>query len=829
MSEASKYLQSYAGHYWQYEDGGKVIAVPGGHTLGYSEHLIEEVISYLAPYGLPRFGTLILALAATNSQGVSTLGDILLIIEARAERNQEIEEGYWFAKLLTQLPARYKQGNLRIQLLRTIFADGHNKLSRKRSSRINAELKGKPSVSDYPDAWRQEELSDYEFGRLAYEDFKALALVQRKLGSVEAIVAALSGLPPVQQELLELAPEKEYGNEAEGIVEQLTKDDTTFHVGSLVARLISGLHLSFHTNQPSDQALGGVADITNKGSFDRLLMSEFAYDDDVLMTRLANNQSLYHHREAPPADNDFSRIILIDTTLQNWGTIRTVSFAAMLAIAHHPKNRNPCRVFLIGESYRQISFATAADVVDGMAFPDPSLNPGPGLEQLFTQEETKVSEIFYLGAEAVLATPEMQRFSATFGKHIDHWIHPNQEGEIKVYKNPKRGKRFVQALKLPLEKLWTQPRQRQEDKSTFSNLDFPILFPEGRMKTKWKDGRFVYALSKKKGLFRTYDGLTTNTAGWELVTENVERSDLLKAVMTHEDLSVTALVANQRDEYALVGQAHEERITLPNYRHLKGNRPFYVQDGCFKTSTGIRDKTILIHRDGTVTEEAYSAHEQDTPTFRNRAANIYQNLHRVYLTVYNQLRFGKQDLFVKNGDLLLSHQEHRAATRLEAEQRTPGTFTFADGSHIVHNPNGMLTLVSANKDITKIHFPCVIDAALGVATQHEFAGNTYYQKRYKIEIAITRGRARSPELTRIISETLPQISLQKAKAMALNNLIVLEEEQVSAIRLALTGAKFRYLVQRRGTKQNTIPVTEFYDQYIQEFINHIIDHGAQAD
>ena len=61
----------------------------------------------------------------------------------------------------------------------------------------------------------------------------------------------------------------------------------------------------------------------------------------VLMSRLANNESLFHHREVPPADNHYSRIILLDTTLKNWGTIKTISFATMLAIANHPKNKNP--------------------------------------------------------------------------------------------------------------------------------------------------------------------------------------------------------------------------------------------------------------------------------------------------------------------------------------------------------------------------------------------------------------------------------------------------------------------------------------------------------
>ena len=73
MAAIIEYLQSYENYFWQYEDLGKVIAVPDSHTLGYSEHIFKEIIRHLAPHGLPRFGSLLLAIAATNSQGLSLI------------------------------------------------------------------------------------------------------------------------------------------------------------------------------------------------------------------------------------------------------------------------------------------------------------------------------------------------------------------------------------------------------------------------------------------------------------------------------------------------------------------------------------------------------------------------------------------------------------------------------------------------------------------------------------------------------------------------------------------------------------------------------------
>ena len=99
--------------------------------------------------GLPRFGALLLALAATNSHGGDTLSDIIYIVSQHVEENEEIKQGLSFARLLSQLPNRYKKGQLRLALMRGIFSSSHNSIGRKRSLRILDELKRDPNISGY--------------------------------------------------------------------------------------------------------------------------------------------------------------------------------------------------------------------------------------------------------------------------------------------------------------------------------------------------------------------------------------------------------------------------------------------------------------------------------------------------------------------------------------------------------------------------------------------------------------------------------------------------------------------------------------------------------
>ncbi|MEM9824354.1 MAG: hypothetical protein AAF985_24930, partial [Bacteroidota bacterium] len=539
MKAVEIYLQSYQDYFWQYEDEGVIIAIPNGRTIGYSSLILSDIIPALAPQGLPRFGSLLLAMAATNAHGNDSLNTIFHIALKYVHKCPEVEEGIWFAKLLTQLPADYKKGTLRIELFRGIFQQAHNSLGQRDSDKIKETLKGKFNLNQFPTIAQKVLLHPGQI----IDDFKVLALIGKQLPDIKSILDRVANLPPLGEALdeIDFKPEKEVASKS--LIDHLLEDQRTFHIGALVSRLISGLHIPFHSNLPSQQPLGGVADITNKGNFDKLLISEFAFDDAILMSRLANNEALYHHREVPPADHDFQRIILIDTTLKNWGTIRTIAFAVMLAITEHPKNQSPCKVYLIGKSYTPAEWENLNQIVQAMQHLDPTMDPGVGLFQLFEAEEMKKHEIFFIGTSESLTQPQMIAFQSEYGQLIDHWIHPTDEGKITLYKNPKRGKRLIQELKLPLKELWRRERPFRQSPHGKQEVDYPILFPSFRTKTIWWGPDFIYAVTKERSIVRYYGSrYKNNRKGCEMITSHFTGSNRLLAVMTLEDLSSIALV-----------------------------------------------------------------------------------------------------------------------------------------------------------------------------------------------------------------------------------------------------------------------------------------------
>lgn len=826
MSAATDYLQSYENYFWRYEDQGKVIAVPDGRTIGYTDQIINEIVFHLAAQGLPRFGSLLLAITATTTHGTDALEDIVRIVEARAKRTEEVEKGIWFLKLLAQVPPKMKQGNLRILLLQAVFMHRHNGVGRKNSTQILEELRIDPSIAQYPAARREKELTKLRMITSMINDFKTLAIISQELKDVPTILECISNLPSVTHAVGEMELEPRLKDQEDGFFDQLLDHHDTFHVGALVANLMSGLQISFHASLPSEQPLGGVADITNKGSFDKLLTSEYAFDDHVLLSRLANSEALYKHREVPPTDNNRTRVLLIDTTLQNWGTVRTISFATALAIAHHPRNKFPCRVFLVGQSYWEIAVATVTDIIEGLNYLDSSLDPGVGLESLFYREDLRGCEIFFLGTAASLTVPGMQRMMADPGKRIDFWIHPDEQGVLKLYLHPKRGKRLVQELSVPIEQIWSKTKGRKAGKPSLGATSYPILFPETRMKAIWTGKRFTYGLTKYKALVRLFAGHVDTTHGWEFITGGIRPMDNLKAVLTHDDLSVTVLFGTDKKEYSVITYPEGERIPVALDRRMIKVRDFYVEDNCFKSD--LEHITVCVDLQGQVSEEASpkQKHTNWTPV-RCKPTNFFRQVTRVSITMDDKLRFRKHDLLLDNGGIVIQHRGSGIGDKLTAVQNEAGTFTFPDGSFVVHNDNGILSLQSADAALPEIHLPTQLNTHLGLATADVYSGRSYYRLEPRIEVFVNDVSNRVSQVASLVVQCVDRVTLQQAKLMVINGLISCPDE-ASLAKLESVLAGFSYRIQRRGIEQREIPPTAFYHQYIESFITHIVNHGTEA-
>jgi hypothetical protein len=165
------------------------------------------------------------------------------------------------------------------------------------------------------------------------------------------------------------------------LLERLTAGGGEGGAAAAVARrAIAMMNFPGRFGTPRDLPVGGIADITNRGSIDRLLPGELAWDDLVLAARLVHNEALYFRREIPPQDVALSHTVLLDRGLRLWGTGRVFSLGVALGLRHHPALNGPGETFEVvaatAEAFEYLDLSTPAGVRAALEI----LVPAPGPE-----------------------------------------------------------------------------------------------------------------------------------------------------------------------------------------------------------------------------------------------------------------------------------------------------------------------------------------------------------------------------------------------------------------------------------------------------------------
>ncbi|MCV9926160.1 ribosomal protein L7/L12 [Flavobacterium sp. LS1R49] len=560
--EFQKYFQSYEDYFWEWdnqifseESVFETITIPNGQTIGY-EKFVFEILEYLSDDCIPPFGTLLLAIVATNPENEQAIEMIHSLVRSKnivtafpQSQSFRVGASIDFLKLLSSLPNEYKVGEKRMKLFQTIFHECHNRVSSEKAKNLLDEYK------DYRHhLLKTAEKSPFNEANFR-KDFRTLALLKVKFPTVQSILNAMESIPhddlndTLDEEILE---EKNLSDNVTDFVDQLIEEDKTFHVGSLIKRLWSGLNIPLHHNHPSEQPLGGISDLTNKGDFDKLVISEFAYDDDVFMSRIANNEALYIQREVPPEADKFRRILLIDNTLKNWGNPKVLAFASAIAIARHPKTDIECQVYVVGEDYKEVSVENVSEVINSLTELSSKLSCSAGLDSFFAENKinSKNQEVFLFSSEESLKLAPMQNAMSTYFYDIKYVFAIGMQ-DINVFRNQNKGKKLLQHIIMPLEELWVRNNKEIKIVDVVESLDIyslPLLYPVER---------FYYNIFQDGNVFYQCLGRTLF-----MFQNNYEFNKALKKIISNAALS-------GKGEFALKTNPDRERILL-NYYFFEG-------------------------------------------------------------------------------------------------------------------------------------------------------------------------------------------------------------------------------------------------------------------
>lgn len=840
------YFQSYQNYFWQWEDDGGVMAIPNGGTIAYKA-LAQEWLDKLAPQGLPPFGSLLLAVMATNTHGNAALDTVFSIVKPTLDQHHTsvLKNAINFLKLLSELPAPYREGNKRTLLFQAIFERCHNIASIKNSLEAAKQLK-----EDYFGIHHIPQKSE-PAAVLVYRDFRPLELLNHNFKTAADIINKMASLPPLPEDPVLPDDAGEQETIPKDFIEQLTENPKTFFVGSLVKRIWSGLNIPVHSNLPSQQPLGGISDLTNKGDFDKLLVSEFANDDIVFLSRLANNEALYIHREIPPSKNNLQRVILIDVTLKNWGAPKIMAFATALAIAKHPKTDIDCAVYVVGEQFYPVSIDRVDTLIDALMILEGSLHPANGLAAFFKEYPVnKNMEIFLVTTPTVLKQPAMLRAMNEYSNRISYWIYTDAEGNIDVYKKQQSSKKHIQHLQLPLKELWTkEPRQKPTGSEQATGLAYyPILFPQfvtTKIFLSVSDGQ-VFKITPERLVFRRFDVQKPSyNKGWDLVYGTLPSgSGFYEAGIAEDGSYMLLCFYAQNREAHLVNLSNGKKIMI-HFQHWKASNHsgFIFYNGRF-IYQGLTEAWSIavnghIEKEELIYGDYYSKRAEslkEAARQNSSAQTVLKNINRVFINESKNLVVNKHELLLNIGNHLKLEQSVNSKPVFEAMKTGDLEFSFRDGSQAIINRAGIITLRSSNPNIPVIYVPSVLDAALGVATDTAFAGNKYYYKEEQFEVILKDAGVSKLNTVKSIKDIAGK-SLADAKEIVdvSNSVIFTSCGKEHAINIKKTleagGAQVdikpaRQLNGNTITSQEDLGTRQFFQNYIRAFTEHIAANGA---
>ena len=537
----------------------------------------------------------------------------------------------------------------------------------------------------------------------------------------------------------------------------LLVDDVAI-AGSLIKHIWTGLKIPYHNALPSRQPLGGVSDLTNKGQFDKLLISEFANDDLVFLSRVANNEALYYNREMPPVPDNVERVVLVDVSLKCWGTPKIIEFAAFLAIVRHPKTDIPCTAFAIGNNYQPLLFENIHQVIDGLQLLESGLHCAEGL-QLFLKEYTRLHkiEVFLITSPESLKMPAMQKAISDNNTYFKYIITAGADGAMHLYQNKHNARKLIQDIKLPLTELWKRETvQPIKNRRAVAPIYYPILFNNSVVykKVMKTDDEEVFMVTANRSVLKLYDkNKKYNEKGWQLIWENLPNACNYFALGVVNRQHVLLCFNDQTKNIQLINLTTRkekhilfskwERSSYPNFIFKGGN--FLYHTSYNHTVIQYENASITtVPSHGLAEIQDYEDHEK-----RNLAINrglpqgpsILLNINTVFINQVDNLVFNIHELLMNNEGVIKLEKTGFDNQRIMATRSQEGdVFTFADGSFITINFSGMLVLESSNEDIPVIYIPPVLNKSLGAATARQFAGNQYYNPIRDISKTVSTGK-----------------------------------------------------------------------------------------
>lgn len=517
VTHSAAYFQAPADYFWRWADKSAVIEWNNGTTICYRDDLIA-LLKAFSGKGLPRLDPVLLVIAACQGN-ISIDHKLMLLQPINVYKDSMLygllDKAVECLQMIAALPEKLRKGRCRLLLIEEVFAEAaplqlhatqiKDAADELNSGRLDQILEEKKAALE-----REAYCTDLGYLKTALEKFKNTSTLALKLRT------GLYHLPePVEVAL----PDRP----ALSLLEQLEEDVQTRGLATLARKLLAVINIPLHSQGSGGHSYGGISDITNRGNYDRLLLSELAQDDALLMARLVNNEALYFRREEPPDNPKRKRTLLLDVSLKMWGVPRVFSLAAALAFINHSKHGEEIAAYVLGDTFFEVDLSVKEGVIASLEKLHHSLHSGKSLEAAVAAGAGEDLNEYVLFTEIGLL--HNAAFQASLQKVLEELrfiIAVDRTGELQFFECNHGKTRLLNTARIDLNELLVEPARRvkpeKNDNGTGLALmnchPLPLLFPktrisqkQGKMSLLAADGllavtenqRLLLMLSKNKG------------------------------------------------------------------------------------------------------------------------------------------------------------------------------------------------------------------------------------------------------------------------------------------------------------------------------------------
>ncbi len=520
--QAIDYLRAPADGIWRWAENGTVLVWTDGSTIAFREEVVQ-IIEWLAPNGLPSFGTIVFLLAACRGK-VPAVTDIVhvstaplptsmgkdagILLTARKQLQAQLGVALEQLAKVSRLPSELNSGiKAKCVLSEVVFEQA----KAERYVEARSVLRGMREPID------ESELSDAGRPAVTGAYVRQIHIVAEglKWHTVESLTLRLrTGLDALPNEIDANLPAAE---RARRLIEELSRDREYGAVARAARELMAAVRLPRRLGEREQLAIGGVADITNRGPLDRLLLSELAHDDLTLSVRVALNEALYLRREPPMREPPGTLALLLDSGVRLWGVPRVLATAVALALIARDKQHSEVLVWRAhGKKLQGVDLLSHHGLVQHLGTLETSAHAGdamPAFAKATSADERNQSVL--ITHRDALADPEFRRSLAENPSAPGFIAAVDRQGRFELHAMPLAHRPALCEADLDLDSVLiestpTPPIKTEIDPdlpAIFGLSPFPFLLPlAGAVDfwTKSEDG-FVYAVMNDRRLVQFKD------------------------------------------------------------------------------------------------------------------------------------------------------------------------------------------------------------------------------------------------------------------------------------------------------------------------------------